>query len=135
MRGLGGSPPLGKLALKLSAAKTCFKHRPINWKTTTLTKDTKKLKALAGATFRTNWKYFRTNAELIFVLVLSLLFIYKVMLCFCKFTFLNTHPPANSEHDVNKSKASLLTPYLTVAACIIRAQPHAWFQKRYQECS
>ena len=24
------------------------------------------------------------------------------------FTFLNTHPPANSEHDVNKSKASLL---------------------------
>ena len=28
-------------------------------------------------------------------------------------TFLNTHPPANCEHDVNKSKASLLTPYLS----------------------
>ena len=30
------------------------------------------------------------------------------------------HPPANSEHDVNKSKVSLLTPYLTVAAFSIK---------------
>ena len=59
----------GILTLKLPAAKTCFKHRPIkHWKTTTLTKDGKKLKALASATrdsiSRTNWSYSRTNAKI-----------------------------------------------------------------------
>ena len=59
----------GILTLKLLAAKTRFKHRPIkHWKTTALTKDGKKLKALAGATrdfiSGTNWRYSRTNAKI-----------------------------------------------------------------------
>ena len=63
----------GILTLKLLAVKTCFKHRLIkHWKTTTLTKDGKKLKTLAGDTrdsiSGTNWRYSRTNAKILRVL-------------------------------------------------------------------
>jgi hypothetical protein len=82
-------------------------NRPVkHYKTTTLTKDDKKLKRLASAT----GDFISYNARIF----LSVLFLDKLTHCFC-LTFLNTHPSANLDMMLTKAKGQFgvsLGPFL-----------------------